>query len=43
MSESVKPGELLETYDIGAITEALNAIYTANYAGLEGSKEAKND
>jgi hypothetical protein len=43
MSDSVKPLELLETYDVGAVTEALHAVYEANYAGLKGSQAAKND
>ena len=43
MSKSVKPQQLLETYDPGQIAGALNAVFQANYGGQEGADAAKKD
>jgi len=43
MSKSVKPQQLLETYDPGQIAAALNAVFQANYGGQEGAEAAKKD
>lgn len=43
MSESVEPLDLLNRYEPGAISDALNAVYRVNYAGMEGAEDAKKD
>ena len=43
MSQSVKPMQLLETYDPEQISKALNEVFKANYGGFEGAEAAKKD
>ena len=43
MTKDISPDELLELYDPKSISDALNAVYTANYVSAAGEEAAKKD